>query len=174
MKNSIVFMFVILLFSCGGHQPIDVVAFEDPCLNGGEYSCGNFACRCKCPEGVCGKYCELEPVTTVYGNYEGIMVCQGDSITTQFKVEEYECGNRWLCRYRLMFNDGEFSADYWKCWENSPSENVPNDYGEFTIKFKDNEFYNPVNGSITPDSLSFWILEYENSLDTCFYVGVRE
>lgn len=172
----------ILILSCSKPHPIPEVT-EDPCLNGGQKSVPNGSPIsidiCICPDGFCGELCETKGSTINYGNYEGIMVCKGDSIATQFAVVEYECDyisfDGAPSQDRLLFNDGELIAKYWKTYENTgfDQEWIPLNPGEIAIHFGDIEFYNPVNGRLTSDSLSFWVLEFENSPDTCFYVGVK-
>lgn len=147
--------------------------YVEHCLNGGKTVSTGLGSVCNCPEGFCGDYCEDPLERNLWGNYEGIMVCQGDSVATQFKVEEYWCP---YDKTELLFNDGELTADYWRVWENyeHPEETLlPHNVGEISVNYIGDVHQHPVNGRLTPDSLSFWVLEYKNSPDTCFYVGVR-
>lgn len=165
-NSSLSIIAFIFILSCSEFVPDEYV---NPCENDGKWTgtLGFGGTECDCPQGFCGNLCERPLEISLYGNYEGIMVCRGDSSATLFKVEEYLC-DFWSTE--LLFNDGELTATYWKLWENT---NQPWNVGDIKINLKGNEFWNPVNGRITPDSLSFWVLESENSPDTCFYVGVK-
>lgn len=171
---SLTCIVLLLLFSCSKPEHHVPEEFVDPCQNGGEYSCGGLWCFCICPDGFCGELCETEGTTSDYGNYLGKMICQDDTVMVHFEVKEYICS----LKTRLVFNDGEFTARYWKspcCFPGVPAT------ADYSISEKPNILVNyrgvdilyPDNGKLTPDSLTFWVLEYENSPDTCFYVGVR-
>ena len=162
---SIVVLSGLMLLCCTDPHPIPE-EFVNPCQNGGTYVSGYFGVGCNCPEGWCGDLCDTRITQNLYGNYTGAMVCEGDSVITQFEVIESVC-DPYNSQY--FFNGTDLIAKYSKSFLTGVLEE-----GEIIVNHIGSEFYTPVNGRLTPDSLSFWVIEYENSPDTCFYVGVRD
>ncbi len=151
------------LFSC---KP-DTIRCDNnpnPCQNGGECLEGPWTSfLCDCPEGFCGDYCEVEAIYTLYGNYAGVFICQGDTIDKDFVVEEGDACDRGF----LSLNRGEFTATYWKSG------------GPYTVGTTDPKILidprlsieeNFGSGRLTKDSLIFW-MQTGTPQDTCFYVG---
>ena len=155
MKKCLIVV-TLFLFSCKP-DTIQCDNNPNPCQNGGECLEGPWTSfSCDCPEGFCGDYCELETIYTLYGNYAGVYICQGDTIDKDFVVEEAD-----VCGYSgLSLNRGEFSATYWK----------GNPYSYTTTEPVILITQGGGVGRLTKDSLIFWIRTFTPQ-DTCFYVG---
>lgn len=173
MKNlTTTIIFIILCFSlqCDSNRPEPIRPCTLNCLNGGscEYGWLFPGMHCRCPEGYCGDKCENTIEDVFYGNYTGTMVCESDTVITQIKVVEHkEC-----LISELIFNDGDlFTVKYW---------------GGGVINYSPYNSYSPPDiwvgigsgfnsgkptGELTSDSLIFYVI---NSVDTCYYTGVRE
>ena len=108
MKSYLIIL-IILLVGCRP-DTIQCDNNPNPCQNGGECLEGPWTSfSCDCPEGFCGDYCELETIYTLYGNYAGVFICQGDTIDKDFVVEEADVCGPWS----LSLNRVEYSAVYW-------------------------------------------------------------
>ena len=152
---------MLLLVSCYDPDTTQCDNNPNPCQNGGKCIEGAWTSySCDCPDAFCGDNCEVEVIYTLYGNYTGVYICQGETIDKDFIVEEAD-----VCGYPdLLLNRGEFPAKYWKnmglyieepvIWiEPQMADYVPNANGY---------------GRLTKDSLIFWFI---STIDTCFYVG---
>ena len=162
MKSYLIIL-IILLVGCRP-DTIQCDNNPNPCQNGGECLEGPWTSfSCDCPEGFCGDYCELETIYTLYGNYAGVFICQGDTIDKDFVVEEGDA-----CGFPgLSLNRGEFPASYWKSlhryWLIEPEIIIDIEYWP----------QRGGHGRLTKDSLVFW--KYTGTpQDTCFYVGWRK
>lgn len=137
-----------------------------------------------CPEGFCGADCEFETSPKVYGNYTGLFICEGDTITKSIGVvERYKPSSIYIpeksrgpCRPIIEFNQGEIHVLYWKSYMYSESGGYLTDEPDILIQGNHQSSYYPVKsagwGYLTKDSLFFWFYSY-NPKDTCFYFGRR-
>ena len=166
MKSYLIIL-IILLVGCRP-DTIQCDNNPNPCQNGGECLEGPWTSfLCDCPEGFCGDYCEVEAIYTLYGNYTGVYICQGDTIDKDFVVEEaYVCGFT-----DLSLNRFEFPATYWKGRPYSYQTIEP----KIVIHAQIPYYFPKTGGSgrLTKDSLIFWMWTGIPQ-DTCFYVGWRK